>query len=70
MDNKVFYEVYIKNGKWDLLKVLFYYDDVEFYKEDEEQERLAKAFMEKWWGKNDEILMIEKAKLNYFDCVK
>ena len=70
MDNRTFYEVYIKGGSLGILKVLFYYDDVEFWAEEKEQQKLKDVFLDKWWGKNDEILSIQKISMDYFDVIK
>lgn len=58
-EKKTVYYIYLQNGKYDLLKVLFYWKDLEFYKEDGDE--IVKAFKERYWGGKDcEIVNIEK----------
>ena len=66
---KTTYYIYIKNGEYDALKVLFYYKDLEYYLEDGDE--IVEAFLEKWWGEynKSDVILIEKAKLDIFDVV-
>jgi hypothetical protein len=57
-EHKTVYYIYLKNGKYDLLKVMFYYKNVEYYKEDGDE--IVKAFREKFYDKTSEVVNIEK----------
>jgi hypothetical protein len=48
-EKKVVYYLYLQNGKYDLLKVLFYYRDLEYYKEDGDE--IVKAFRDTYYDK-------------------
>lgn len=57
-EKKAVYYIYLKNGKYDLLKILFYWTDVEYYKED--GDKIIEAFKQKYWGTEFEVVNIEK----------
>jgi hypothetical protein len=73
MDKKTFYEIYLLNSNGNntyLSKVLFYFDDIEYYLEPKERSIIENAFLEKYYEKRDpKIVDIKKIDLPYSHCV-